>query len=351
MSIEQSTFGTLNGQSVPLFTLRNQNNLTVSITPYGGTVTSIRTPDRQGQLGEITLGFPTLEPYLTHPFHFGATVGRFANRIANGRFILDNEAYNLQSGPDGHTLHGGPTGWGQQLWEVVQTHEKPDSQLLLRYESSDGEGGFPGRVTATVTYTLTQKNRLVFDYAAETDRATPINLTNHCYFNLHDGGRTSILNHELRLFGLFFTPTDRFNIPTGEIRSVKRSPFSFLRRRPIGGRIDANHQQLQYGNGYDHNYVLPEKEGLQIAARVVEPQTGRRLDVWTTEPGLQFYTGNWLDGQWRGHSDIPYAARSGFCLETQHFPDSPNRPNFPSAVLRPNAPFHSRTEYRFGVVK
>ena len=279
--------------------------------------------------------------------YFGAIIGRFGNRIANGQFTIDNTTYTLATNDTPNHLHGGNKGFDKAVWTAKMLEKGGFPSLILAYTSPDGEEGYPGNLACMITYSLTNKNELRIDYQATTDKLTVLNLTNHCYFNLKDGGATSCLNHELRIFADAFTPVDKNTIPTGEIKSIKRTPFNFLKTKKIGDRIEQNNPQLKIGNGYDHNFVLKTGKGLKKAAKVVEPESGRVLEVFTTEPGLQFYTANWLDGSMVGHQSIAYQKRCAFCLETQHFPDSPNQPGFPSTVLRPGESYQSTTIYKF----
>jgi len=351
MSISKQIFGLLPKNSpVDLFTLTNKHGMQVKITNYGGIVTSIRVPDKHGNLGEVNLGFDNLADYLQkdQPY-FGAIIGRYGNRIANGQFSIDDKNYTLAKNDVPNHLHGGDKGFDKVVWAAEMVEKRGIPSLILKYTSPDGEEGYSGNLNCKVTYTLTNKNELQIDYQATTDKPTVLNLTNHCYFNLRDGGETTCLDHEIRIFADAFTPVDKSTIPTGEIKSVKRTPFNFLKAKKIGSRIEQNNPQLKIGNGYDHNFVLTKKEGLKKAAKVVESESGRVMEVFTTEPGMQFYTANWLDGSLVGHHGIAYQKRCAFCLETQHFPDSPNQVNFPSTVLRPDKEYHSTTVYRFSV--
>ncbi|MEM6319951.1 MAG: aldose epimerase family protein [Bacteroidota bacterium] len=349
MPISKTSFGQLaSGQQVDLFTLENSAGMKVRISNFGGIVTSIQVPNRNGQLGEVNLGFDNLEKYVTEHPYFGAIIGRYGNRIANGQFTLDGKTYQLATKADGNHLHGGEIGFDKKVW-AAKIKDEPNSTLVLTCLSPDGEEGFPGNLNCRVTYQLTAENELIIRYHATTDQPTVLNLTNHCYFNLKDGGQTTALGHELQLLADQFTPVNAHVIPTGERQSVKNTPFDFLESHVIGERINDNHPQLKIGNGYDHNFVLNGEKGLKKAAKVVEPETGRTLEVWTTEPGVQFYTANWLDGSLTGHTGIRYDQRCAFCLETQHFPDSPNQPDFPSTVLLPEEAFDSTTIYKFGV--
>ncbi|HVH69219.1 MAG TPA: aldose epimerase family protein [Gemmatimonadales bacterium] len=338
-----------------IYTLRNAHGIELEAIALGGIILSLKVPDRQGRLEDVVLGFDTPADYQRpHPY-FGAIIGRYGNRIAGGRFTLDGTTYTLATNNGPNHLHGGLKGFDKVLWEVTR-FDRPDSVgLVFRYTSPDGEEGYPGTLKATVTYTLTAENELIFDYRATTDRATPVNLTQHSYFNLTGDAKRDILGHVVTLYAERFTPVDSALIPTGEIRSVAGTPFDFRTPTPIGARIDQNDEQLRYGHGYDHNFVL-QKGGAGIrdqeptlAARVYEPTSGRVMEIYTTEPGLQFYSGNYLDGTLRGKHGVSYRQRYGFAMETQHFPDSPNKPSFPATILRPGGEYRSRTIYKFSV--
>lgn len=336
-------------EPVDLYTLTNSHGASVAIASWGGTVVSIKVPDKTGALGDVVLGFDTLAPYLqTHPY-FGVLVGRYGNRIGNARFTLDGKTYTLAKNNGEHSLHGGRKGFDKHVWKV---REMAGSAIELMHVSDDGDEGFPGTLTATVVYTWTDDNELRIDYTATTDKPTVLNLTNHSYFNLSGAAAPTILDHQLELLADRFTPVDKGLIPTGELRSVAGTPFDFRKPRRIGDAIDAPDEQIKFGGGYDHNFVLNGKTGaLRRVARVSEGTSGRWMEVQTTEPGVQFYTGNFLDGSLKGKGGRTYGKRSGFCLETQHFPDSPNKPEFPSVVLRPGETYKTTTVYRFGVDK
>lgn len=353
MAISKQFFGILPNQvSVDLFTLTNKYDMQVKITNYGGIVTSIQVPDKKGVLGEVNLGFDNLMDYLqeTQPY-FGAIIGRFGNRIANGKFTIDGQAYTVAKNSASNHLHGGNKGFDKVIWQAEMMEKRNSASLVLTYLSPDGEEGYPGNLACKITYTLTDKNELQIDYQATTDKPTVLNLTNHCYFNLKDSGATTCLNHELGIFADAFTPINKNTLPTGKIKSVKQTPFNFLNPKKIGAQIEDNNLQLKIGNGYDHNFVLKTGTGLKKAAKVIERESGRILEVFTTEPGVQFYTANWLDSNLIGHQNIAYQKHSAFCLETQHFPDSPNQPHFPSTVLRPDELFQSTTVYKFSVLR
>lgn len=339
------------GETAQLFTLKNKNGIEASITNYGGILVTLKTLDGKGLLADVALGFDTLERYLQpHPY-FGAIIGRYGNRIGKARFTLDGVTYTLAKNNGENSLHGGNEGFDKKLWKARTESGEQGQTLILEYTSPDGEEGYPGTLRAEVRYTLADDDSLRIDYRATTDKKTVVNLTNHTYFNLAGQGQGDILNHEIEIRASRFTPVDAGLIPTGELRSVEGTPFDFRKPRRIGERIDANDEQIRLGGGYDHNFVLDrEGEGLSMAARVVEPSTGRGLEVWTTEPGMQFYTGNFLDGTITGKGGKVYPRRSGFCLETQHFPDSPNQPAFPSTVLEPGQEYRSATVWKFVTV-
>ncbi len=346
---EIQAFGnTAEGEAVELYTLNNSQGMRVTITNYGGIVTSLWVPDRDGAMGDVVLGYDNLEEYLDASPYFGAIVGRYGNRIANGRFTLDDVEYTLAINNGPNHLHGGIVGFDKVLWDAEPYAESDEVGVRLSYTSVDGEEGYPGNLAVTVTYALTNANELRVDYALETDQATVANVTHHGYFNLAGHASGDILGHELLLNADRFTPVDEGLIPTGELRAVVGTPMDFRTPYPIGERIDADNEQMRHGGGYDHNWVLNGESGtLRLAARVSEPTTGRVMEVYTTEPGIQFYTGNFLDGTNVGKGGANYGRRTGLCLETQHFPDSPNHLEFPSTVLRPGERYQSTTVYRF----
>jgi aldose 1-epimerase len=351
--VTKEAFGTTrDGKSVDVYTLTNAHGIEVRAITYGGIIISLRVPDKDGQFDDVALGFANLNGYLTaHPY-FGAIIGRYGNRIAKGRFTLDGKEYTLATNDGPNHLHGGVKGFDKVVWQAEPSQSKDGVGVIFTYTSPDGEEGYPGNLSVKVTYTLNDKNELIFDYQATTDKATPVNLTQHTYFNLAGDGKRDILGHELMLNADHFTPIDKTLIPTGEIRSVKGTPFDFTKPTAIGARINEKDEQLIFGHGYDHNFVLNRKgNGLSLAARVYEPTTGRVVEVYSTEPGVQFYSGNFLDGTITGKQGHVYKQRYGFCLETQHFPDSPNQPRFPSTVLRPGQTYHSRSVYKFSVEK
>ena len=332
-----------------MYTLTNSNGVEVRAMNYGGIILSIRVPDSKGQSADIVLGHEKLEGYIPNPPYLGAIVGRYANRIANGTFTLDGKTYTLPKNDGPNTLHGGLTRtFDKVVWDAEPLKGK--NGVAFTYLSKDGDEGFPGNLKVTVTYTLTDGNALIIDYAATTDKSTPINVSQHSYFNLKGEGNGDILDHEIMINADRFTPVDKNLIPTGELRPVKGTPFDFTTSTKIGARIDDNYEQLVLGHGYDHNFVLnnkPNENGLVLAARVHEPTSGRSLEVWTTQPAVQFYTGNFLDGSVTGKEGHVYKRRYGLCLETQHFPDSPNHPDFPSAILKAGEKFHQTTVFKF----
>jgi len=347
--VTREAFGALpDGRPVALFTLRNANGLQVRAMTYGATIISLETPDRNGAPGDIVLGYPSLEGYVQASPYFGSIVGRYGNRIAGGRFTLDGIEYRLATNDGPNHLHGGVTGFDKVLWTGDSASTDSTASVTFRYASPAGEEGYPGTLQVAVTYTLGNAAALRVDYEATTDAPTPVNLTQHSYFNLRGAG--DILGHELMLAADRHTPVDSGLIPTGELAAVEGTPFDFRTATPIGARIGQDDEQLRRGRGYDHNWVLTrDGPGLSLAARVVEPESGRTLTVSTTEPGIQFYSGNFLDGTLTGKQGTVYHHRSGFCLETQHFPDSPNQPHFPSTILRPGETYRSVTVFAFGV--
>ncbi|MBN1219594.1 MAG: galactose mutarotase [Anaerolineae bacterium] len=348
MNITKQTFGKMpDGTLVDLYTLANANGLEVKITNYGGVIVSIVTPDQHGQLGDIVLGFDTLEQYLKQSPFFGCITGRYANRIAKGKFSLDGVEYALAQNDGENHLHGGVKGFDKQVWGAIEVKNDDGFGVKLSYLSPDGEEHYPGNLSVTVTYTLTHDDALKIDYFATTDKKTIVNLTNHAYFNLAAGQTEDCLGHELMLNTLHFTPIDQTLIPTGELRPVAGTPLDFTQPTDIGARINEIYDQLRFAGGYDHNFVLDNLDGkLILAARVREPITGRVMEVYTTEPGIQFYSGNFLNGTVAGKG-VVYQKRYGFCLETQHYPDSPNKPHFPSTVLKPGEKYQTTTIYRF----
>ena len=352
-SIDRAPLGKLpDGTAVELFTLTNAHGIEVRAITYGGIIVSLRVPDRNGRRDDVVLGYDSLEGYLRSSPYFGAIVGRYGNRIAKGRFVLDGVTYRLATNNGPNHLHGGIKGFDKVVWQAEALRSDSGVGVRFGYVSQDGEEGYPGTLKASVRYLLTNRDELIVDYDATTDKATPVNLTQHSYFNLTGGARRDILDHQLWINADGYTVVDSTLIPTGAVDSVAGTPFDFRTPTAIGARIGQDHQQLRFGGGYDHNFVLRrEGAGLAHAARVVEPTTGRTLDIYTTEPGIQFYSGNFLDGTLTGKGGQVYGRRFGFCLETQHYPDSPNHPEFPSTILRPGDQYRSRTVFAFGVAK
>jgi aldose 1-epimerase len=349
--VTEASFGALpDGTPVKIFTLTGTRGMEVRAITYGAILVSIAVPDREGRLADVVVGHESLEGYLTRSRFFGAVAGRYANRIAGGQFTLDGRTYPLAKNNGPNHLHGGIKGFDKVVWRAAIGKDRRGPSVVFSRTSPDGEEGYPGTLAVTVTYTVTGKNELVVDYGASTDKPTHINLTQHSYFNLAGEGAGDILGHRLTLDADRYTPVDAGQIPTGVLAPVEGTPFDFRRETPIGARIDADHEQLRIGGGYDHNFVLTRSApGLSRAARVVEPTSGRTLVVFTTEPGVQFYSANKLDGSITGKRGHVYGTRSALCLETQHFPDSPNKPQFPSTVLRPAEPYRSTTVFAFGV--
>jgi aldose 1-epimerase len=336
------------GEAVQIYTLTNAQGMEARITNYGGIVVSLKTPDRNGAFADVVLGHDTLDGYFQNSPYFGALIGRYGNRIAKGEFALDGKTYTLAKNNGPNSLHGGTKGFDQVVWKAEPLNSEDGPALSLTYVSADGEEGYPGTLNVKVVYTLTNDNALRIEYEATTDKKTVLNLTNHSYFNLKDAGATPILDHVLMINADRYTPVDATLIPTGELAPVEGTPFDFRQPTAIGTRIDDDNQQLKFGMGYDHNFVLTRSaDGLSLAATVSEPTTGRRMEVLTTQPGVQFYTGNFLDGTITGKGGTKYQQRTALCLETQHFPDSPNQPEFPSAVLEPGQTYQATTLYRF----
>jgi aldose 1-epimerase len=351
--ITSQPFGKLpSGQEVQLYKLRNSKGMEADITNYGAIVVRLFAPDKAGKMEDVVLGYDKLADYVKDTPYFGAIVGRYGNRIAGGEFKLDGKIYTLAKNNPGdnpvNALHGGLKGFDKVVWEAKPAQTSAGPSLQLKYLSKDGEEGYPGNLNVTVTYTLTNQNELKIDYLATTDKATPVNLTNHSYWNLTGGVKGDILGHELMIKADRYTPVDKTLIPTGQLTTVDGTPFDFRKPTAIGARVNENNQQLKFGGGYDHNWVLSRKgPGLEKAATVYEPKSGRFMEVLTTEPGLQFYCGNFLDGSNIGKGGVAYKHRYGLCLETQHYPDSPNHPNFPSTILKPGETYKTTTVYRF----
>lgn len=350
LPIPKSEFGQLpDGTVIDLYTMTNEEGMQVQIMTYGATIVSLKVADNMGQIKEVTLGFDTLDEYLEKSPFFGCIVGRYGNRIAQGTFSLEGQEYTLAQNNGVNHLHGGVQGFDKVVWQAVPKKDENGQSVTFSYTSADGEEGYPGNLSASVTYSLSNENSLKLDYVATTDKATVVNLTNHTYFNLKDAGVTDILDHTIKFNADYYTPVDETLIPTGEIAPVDGTPFDFREPHKIGERINADFEQIVNGGGYDHNMVLNGENGsLKLAATVFEPTTGRIMNVATTEPGCQFYSGNFLNGL-TGRGGIVYNKRAGFCLETQHYPDSPNQSNFPSVVLRPGEKYQSTTIYKFSL--
>ena len=346
--MKKTTFGKMpDGQLIDLYTLKNRDGMEVTITNYGGRVVSLLVPDRAGKVADVVLGFDDLSGYLADNPYFGALVGRYANRIANGEFRLDGMDYHVPRNDGPNALHGGIRGFDKKVW-TARDASKENPSLGLTYLSKDGEEGYPGDLSVKVIYTLTDNNELQIDYTATTDKDTVLNLTNHSYFNLAGQGNGDILKHQVMINADRFTPISSTLIPTGELRPVDGTPFDFRKPAAIGARINDDNEQLKFGKGYDHNFVVNHKDTRPVlAARVTDPESGRVMEVLTTQPGMQLYTGNFLDGTIHGKGGKVYGYRSALCLETQHFPNSPNQPNFPSAELKPGQTFHETTIYKF----
>jgi aldose 1-epimerase len=347
--IETEPSGLSDGRQVELYTLTNRRGVEAKITNYGATVVSLKVPDRAGRFDDVLLGYDTLEGYRRSTFYVGPVIGRYANRIARGRFSLNGKEYRLAINNGENSLHGGLKGFDKVVWKARPLRAAAGGAALeLTYLSKDGEEGYPGNLSVRVVYTLTDRDELKIDYSATSDKDTVVNLTNHAYFNLAGHGSGDILKHKLTIYADRFLPSDEKAIPTGELRSVAGTPFDFRRAHEIGARISQPDEQLKFGNGYDHTFVINGRAGvLRRAATASDPVTGRVLEVWTTEPGVQLYTGNYLESTMVGKGGKTYGARHGFCLETQHFPDSPNKPHFPSTVLRRGGRFNSTTVFKF----
>jgi aldose 1-epimerase len=351
--LQSTPFGrTPDGQGIDLITLRNSKKTEIRFMTYGGIVLSIKTADRGGALDDIALGYETAEAYATNSTYFGCLVGRYCNRIAKAKFTLDGQTYTLPANNGVNSLHGGTKGWDQHLWRAEPFQTADGVGAVLSLTSPDGDQGYPGEVKAKVTYTLTEANEFRVSYEATTNKTTVINLTQHTYFNLAGSKANDILGHKLMINADRYTPVDDTLIPTGELAKVEGTPFDFRNETVIGARINDKNEQLTRGKGYDHNWVLNRSgAGLETAARVTEPTTGRTLEITTTEPGIQFYSGNFLDGTIKGKAGKVYVHRGGFCLETQHYPDSPNQPSFPTTTLKPGETYRSETVFKFGAAK
>lgn len=350
-SVKKGSFGkTADGKAVEIYTLKNSKGAETQIITYGGTVVSLKVPDKNGKFADVVLGYDSIADYEKNQSYIGALIGRYGNRIAKGRFMLDGKDYTLVKNNGENHLHGGTKGFDKVVWLARPSVDKNGANLELTYLSRDGEEGYPGNLKVKVVYSLTENNELKIVYSATTDKNTVVNLTHHSYFNLAGAGTGDILNHQLKINADKFTPTDDGSIPTGELKSVKGTPFDFLTATAIGERINNADEQLKFGNGYDHNWILNKTDNsLILGATVFELTSGRVLEVSTTEPALQFYAGNYLDGAIKGKNGQNYPRRSGFCLEAQHFPDSPNKPNFPSSVLKKGETYSQTTIYKFSV--
>lgn len=340
------------GKTADLYTLENDNGVKVEITNYGGIIVRLLLPDRDGNFDDVVLGYDKLEHYFDDPNYFGAIIGPYANRIAEGTFELDDQKYQLEINEKFDsgccTLHGGKSGFNSKLWTAEEIKINNRNALKLTYLSKDGEGGFPGNLETTVCYSLTEDNKLRVEYEAETDKATVVNLTQHSYFNLKGHGRGTIEDHLVYINSNKFTPVNNSMIPTGEIKDVENTPFDFSVIKEISKDINQNNEQLKITGGYDHNWILNKKDNcLELAARVIETQTGRQMEVWTTEPGLQFYTGNAVSVKGNAKDNKAYKKRGAFCLETQHYPNSPNQNKFPTTILRPGKVYRTTTEFHF----
>jgi aldose 1-epimerase len=348
-TIAREPFGvTTDGSAVELFTLDNGSGAMMRVMTYGAAIVSLQVPDRDGALDDVVLGYDTLDEYLHDSFYLGSAIGRYGNRIARGHFVLDGVEYALVTNDGENHLHGGKHGFDKHVWRATPAPSPEGASVAFALVSADGDEGYPGRLDAEVRYTLSAGAEVIVDYRATTDRATVVNLTQHSYFNLAASRSADVLGHELTLSSGRFLPVSPALIPTGVIASVENTPFDFRAATPLGARIDEPHEQLRIGRGYDHTFVLDRSDvTLARAAHVFEPLTGRTLDVWTTEPGVQLYSGNFLNGR-AGRGGRRYDRRAGFCLETQHFPDSPNQPAFPSTTLRPGQQYRSRTVFAFG---
>jgi aldose 1-epimerase len=352
--VSRAPFGKMpDGAPIDIFTLTSAAGMEVRTMPYGATIVSLRVPDRSGRMSDVALGFDNFDDYKAkNSPYMGVVPGRYANRIAKGRFTLDGKTYRLATNNGPNHLHGGITGFDKKVWHAAPFERGGTAGVVYTLTSPDGDEGYPGTLTAAVTYSVSASNALTVDYEATTDRATPVNLTQHTYFNLAGEGAGDVLGHVLTIDADRFTPVDDTLVPTGALAPVEHTPFDFRTPTAIGARIGADDVQLRRGGGYDHNFVLNgTSAGVHHAARVVDPTSGRTLDVSTTEPGMQFYSANFLDGTITGKAGHVYARRGALCLETQHFPDSPNHANFPSTIVRPGAPFRSETVFTFGTVQ
>ena len=352
LSIQKQAYGTTSkGAAVDEYTLTNANGMEVKIITFGGVVTSLKAPDRSGQTANVVLGLSSLAEYEALTTYLGATIGRYGNRIANGKFTLNGQTYTLPQNNGTNSLHGGAVGFDHQPWTGEPIQTAAEVGVRLTYVSPDGDQGYPGNLSVTVVYTLNNANELKIDYTATTDKPTVVNLTNHSFFNLAGNGSGTIYDHRLTLFADRYTPVNEALIPTGELAPVAGTPFDFRQSTRIGDRVRSAHPQMVLGHGYDHNYVLsrPNDNSLAPAARLVDPASGRSMDVLTTEPAIQFYSGNFLDGTVVGSSGGTHRQSDALCLETQHYPDSPNQPAFPTTTLNPGETYQTTTIYKFGV--
>ncbi|MBD3225171.1 MAG: galactose-1-epimerase [Caldithrix sp.] len=351
LSVTSEPFGPdVDGQPIHLYTLSNVEGMMVTITNYGAIVQSIKVPDRDGNIEDVVLGFDSLQSYIEDDSYFGGLVGRYGNRIAKGKFTLDGNTYTLATNNGPNHLHGGDQGFNKVVWKGQQLQSEKEVGVKLTYVSPDGEEGYPGTLTTTVIYSLNNDNAFKIEYRAKTDQPTVVNLTHHGYFNLSGNNRHNILDHKLMINADRFTPVDETLIPTGERRSVEGTPMDFRQPTAIGSRIDTDYEQLEYGKGYDHNWVLNDVDGtLKLQTTLYDPQSGRFMEISTVEPGMQFYSGNFLDGSIIGKNGQAYELHDGLCLEPQHFPDAPNQPDFPSTELRPGETYQSTSVYRFSV--
>jgi aldose 1-epimerase len=352
-SVKKAAWGkTSDGEPVEIYTLKNSKGAEARIITYGGAVVSLKMPDKNGRFADIVLGYDTVADYEKNTYFIGSLIGRYGNRIAKGRFTLDGKEHTLAKNNGENHLHGGLKGFDKVVWTARGFTDAQGANVELTYLSRDGEEGYPGNLSVKVVYTLTDGNELKIVYSATTDKNTIVNLTQHSYFNLAGAGQGDILNHQLAIYAERFTPTDAGSIPTGELRGVKGTPFDFLTPTAIGARIDQPDEQLKFGSGYDHNWVLNKTDdSLALAATVFEPSSGRVMEVYTTERGLQFYAGNFLDGAIKGKNGQNYPRRSGFCLEAQNFPDAPHKSNFPSPVLKTGETYRQTTVYKFSTKK
>jgi aldose 1-epimerase len=349
MSITKAPYGSVDGKQVSLYTLTNKNGLVTKITNYGGIITELWLPDKEGKLADCVLGYDNVDEYVKNNPYFGALIGRYGNRIGKGVFTLDGKEYTLAQNNNGNHLHGGIKGFDKVVWDAKEVKSKDGAGLELKYLSKDGEEGYPGNLKVKVVYMLTDTNELTVSYEATTDKPTVVNLTQHNYYNLAGAGSGTILEHQLMLNANRFTPTDNGLIPTGNILPVEGTPMDFRKPTAIGARINTDYEPLKFGGGYDHNWILIKKKPseLSLAADVYEPNSGREMEIWTDQPAIQFYSGNFLDGKNIGKGGTPYQHRTGFCLETQHYPDSPNKPKFPSTILKPGEVYKTKTVHIF----